>query len=1203
MEFRDSIISSTSDIQLEGPPPNLPVPIKPSIAQPTRREVAERNGAPGKKDSPDFRLSTVLPFGLRKKDSTGVGREYSEPSPNYQQDNKMSMVSSASKMTPSQSYSRRDSIETASDASGEDLPPPPPLLMPASKVEPPRIVRNLSSKELPPEPPADLSRMPNLRSRFDDDTPSNYATIKDRDRFISSTPGDGDRRTKPTSRDQDAVGPSYPLTNAERGPQGVPSYPEKSKWRTKQDIERGMGNQLTSPMDVPSPKKEFANAHDATLRDGTDFRSFQKQNNTDTPSPASNGMSEILVRKEFKQAMESSELFRLLEPVDVERYRRELRLLRQKIESQNRTVSEERLVKERVGKLKKNYAEDDPKMHNLKEKLVLATEKLEAVISELLRLTKRSGDLECRLSQHIGALLRKAIKDIEDYYKNAQSSDSGPAQKDASAIQELEGKNKLIVMLEEKVRRIQTQLEDHNDQMLSKDRQITALRIELEEKTNRLEFLEARTGSPLSSSKSRPRDRNDKDMYSDSAVETFDEGRSDVFSPSGSATGVSPAQFRLLREQLAAANHKIASLENDATNFRNSPVVNSVPKQEYAALESKLLGLEDQLAISAERRAEAEAKSDRFQRELEEVKSGLQDSRQELRNNAKSMESQLRQEVDELRNRARVVGQKLDESEKQRIDLEFELKSLKLADGRSQDRISALQDEMKRQKEEFLHRIMQLQEEKSQLEGQHANQRSDASSKTRDMENELRERNQDISRLESELRRYQAQAEKAELEVRDLQLKSREEELERARVKQECDRLKRECDEANSAVMEKVDRVKRRYEEENQTLIRDLDDSKRDIGQLEQQLLRIQTERDELDKVHDSEMQQLQSSLQGRLEDVKDELEEKSKQFDRLQVTLERMQAEFEDERKEFDERHARKLQQLTADLEAANQLVDQEVAEKKKKVREIEEKYTELQHRYEDDMSAYERELSSIQNSADSQISQMEDSKRQVTALEKEKLMLKEQLSVMVEQRESESLKFEDQIQALRQKLGDAEGIDFEKHRQLQEQVIAMELQLTQTFEKFTKREDELSSELEMFQLREQKAETEYSDLQRQLDLWVMNFTDYDSERKKLEKVIETQREEMTQLKSKLEDSLVDKVGDNESNPSVISLRKEFRRILAEIREEYQGSLNKEIENKAELERNVRALKRDRDMEAFHKKVAATQTLALYTQPKVSQN
>ncbi len=58
----------------------------------------------------------------------------------------------------------------------------------------------------------------------------------------------------------------------------------------------------------------------------------------------------------------------------------------------------------------------------------------------------------------------------------------------------------------------------------------------------------------------------------------------------------------------------------------------------------------------------------------------------------------------------------------------------------------------------------------------------------------------------------------------------------------------------------------------------------------------------------------------------------------------------------------------------------------------------------------------------------------------------------------------------------------------------------------------------------------------------------DFDHERKKLEKVIDVQRKELAELKAKVEELTLNAIGDHDKNPTVVTLRKEFRKILQDV-------------------------------------------------------
>ncbi|KAI9224882.1 hypothetical protein BC828DRAFT_262396 [Blastocladiella britannica] len=638
----------------------------------------------------------------------------------------------------------------------------------------------------------------------------------------------------------------------------------------------------------------------------------------------------------------------------------------------------------------------------------------------------------------------------------------------------------------------------------------------------------------------------------------------------------------LLRQSMARGNAPAA-----AASAPGSPRMD--PRQ-VADLEAKLKAATKDLDAARRDVDVANADLTRQKREHEASVAKLRETMDRAGGSSRQEVSRMQFELEELRD---AVSKKESQLRKREADLAEARVAVKAA----QDEADATRAQLRDQAADYDLERTRVKRQMSDLSRELGTLRQEQTGKVDQYANQAKESSVQVNKLKASLERTEAELRAAEDKLKQTAASADEFERQVVRLKASLDRLQSARDEDLRDHEANLDRMRKGMEADMSVLKKDLEDKDRQVEVMRGDLQRTRGELDRVQEAHEQQMGQTRAALQTQLDALNKEYAEKEKILVRLQDQHEKLKAASAQELRDAEDRLVRKTQQVSAELQDALAKLDEEVAERKRKVRELEDAMTDLQHRYEDDMSAYERELSGVQNSADSQASQLEALKRQITVLEQEKASAKDKLTRLGEARDADRAAHDRVVDELRAKLGDAEGIDFAQHRALQEQVAAMEEQLAHTFEKFAKREDQLSGELEKLQEREKTQQQEYEGILKEFDRLAGNFTDFEGERKKLERVIAAQRTDMAELKAKCEEMTVNQIGDNDKNPTVVNLRKEFRKILADIREEYSGSLNREIDEKSELEKTIRALKREKEMEAYHKSSTGVQTLSLYTE------
>ncbi|ORY80537.1 hypothetical protein LY90DRAFT_500310 [Neocallimastix californiae] len=117
-----------------------------------------------------------------------------------------------------------------------------------------------------------------------------------------------------------------------------------------------------------------------------------------------------------------------------------------------------------------------------------------------------------------------------------------------------------------------------------------------------------------------------------------------------------------------------------------------------------------------------------------------------------------------------------------------------------------------------------------------------------------------------------------------------------------------------------------------------------------------------------------------------------------------------------------------------------------------------------------------------------------------------------------------------------------------------------------------------------------------KEFERLTMNIADFEGEKMKMNKLNKEQKEEIETLRKKLQEASVDNLG-NKTPPNSSarskeqSMRNEFRKMLQEVREDYQKQLKEGNDRNDELDQVIKQMKREKDMMAYHTCNIGTQT------------
>ncbi|KAI9330024.1 hypothetical protein DFJ73DRAFT_901050 [Zopfochytrium polystomum] len=164
------------------------------------------------------------------------------------------------------------------------------------------------------------------------------------------------------------------------------------------------------------------------------------------------------------------------------------------------------------------------------------------------------------------------------------------------------------------------------------------------------------------------------------------------------------------------------------------------------------------------------------------------------------------------------------------------------------------------------------------------------------------------------------------------------------------------------------------------------------------------------------------------------------------------------------------------------------------------------------------------------------------------------------------------------------------------QDRAAQMEMERMQrTIVELKTSKNELLQELDDQVLRFQAAQAESSKIQREYEKVLRNVRDWDAERKRYETTLSSQRQEISTLQARLQDLNVDRLGTTSSptdTPSTQKLRAEFRKMVADLRNDYAGQLQREAATISQLESQLRQASRQRDADLLNSHDLGTQTV-----------
>lgn len=121
---------------------------------------------------------------------------------------------------------------------------------------------------------------------------------------------------------------------------------------------------------------------------------------------------------------------------------------------------------------------------------------------------------------------------------------------------------------------------------------------------------------------------------------------------------------------------------------------------------------------------------------------------------------------------------------------------------------------------------------------------------------------------------------------------------------------------------------------------------------------------------------------------------------------------------------------------------------------------------------------------------------------------------------------------------------------------------------------------------------EADFEGILKEFDRLTGTAMEFENDRRNYEKRIEKLTKEVKVLESNLAEEKTKNLGYEADTPTTASLRKEFRRMINDMKADHQRTLEREGEEKKKLEKQLKDLKHEREMSRYERTNKGVQTL-----------
>ncbi|RIA91001.1 Up-regulated during septation-domain-containing protein [Glomus cerebriforme] len=372
-----------------------------------------------------------------------------------------------------------------------------------------------------------------------------------------------------------------------------------------------------------------------------------------------------------------------------------------------------------------------------------------------------------------------------------------------------------------------------------------------------------------------------------------------------------------------------------------------------------------------------------------------------------------------------------------------------------------------------------------------------------------------------------------------------------------------------------------------------------------------------------------QDSIKQELRDTQQELEETKAKLadleDKAQSTKSRVQSTNERENELRNELESLR-EQLTTNKEKVRKF---EAIMKRQSVLQVVNDGTTIKEEFQQQLAAQEQEyeaqlkerdivITKLRNDLTNTVTEKDNVSQTVRDLEemlKSKTRTLDQREVTINRLESDIVRYKSELAELKAAtdgerrfndnsggnsgVGDTNNLKkeleaaHEELKHLRNVKDKLEAQLRQSKDALEKTKSSFSEREAALEKSSETTQAELDGILKEFDRLTRNFLDFDSERQKLQNALDNLQRKCEKLENELADEKLKNMGmDAVSEPTTTAtLRKEFRKMMADLRDEQQKLLHREMEEKKKLENTVRNLKREKEAEKWERANKGTQT------------
>lgn len=842
--------------------------------------------------------------------------------------------------------------------------------------------------------------------------------------------------------------------------------------------------------------------------------------------------------------------------------------LTNRIEDQTAKLALESKMREASQSLARLHSTNKKMAQQSQDHLIASTQKVDSVAKELWRLTQLGTETQQRLLQHTAGTLSVGVKVLEDELSRRSQKDSSSAKRYSHPPKDIEAEEKVAKLTsdlrkrDQEIKRQHAEIEllrsdklhdmefESNNNVQAKEREIRELRTELEQLHNGLDFLVRRHQISDHGVRMQPSDAMTTSSSSED-LSSWDDARA------GTDFGF---------KSVHTSTTSITDIRADDFSSTTVPT------------HTTTLDILDKLL------KDAQGKARKIEAEAEDTRIALEQSQQKI----------LRHQEDSQRYQK--LEKEIDNLKSQNTKLQRDVRTLEADNTKlRQDAESTDKNHNSVLEKEVVHARQQLQKLEADLYGltelfpmekshgisSELSPLEVAAVKIREIVSENISIEESMSSMEAAIKEHEEDHEKitAELQAVKMQLQSRPPRTNSptasmdTRAMEARERaLQRELQQFKSEVFEL------RAQRENWE--RNVDTKSASESQHEA----MTNQMEELNVKHQHEVEMLQSQLDfigQENERLKRETESFEKQFTHNKKTLDNMKNEIDVKENS--------ISALKMDILKVQEQLEQ-------KIKSEESLFAAEQQMHKN----HDAQIDLLKQEVESLEAKMRQNASQFEELMSSKNQRLTAANEQIERLEQDIVNLRNQVAQHSDKRGDSEEV-----RQLKTEIdglhrnremIQSELAITQ--KQLRETQDDLLTAQSQFTVRESalllqssSIEADFEAIFKEYERLTRNITDFASERQAYDERIQELLQYKNQIQTELADEKVRCLQMGSESNSTQMLRKEFRRLMSDVKAEHVRELEKAEEERRKLETTLRNIRREQEKRRWEKQSTGVQT------------